>query len=197
MVQISIALQHYYTVRGISRPQYWSGQPFPSPGDLPDPGIEPRSPTLQVDSLPAEPQGSPRILGWVASPFSSKSSQPKDWTRVPCIASGFFTIWAISEAQVVRKPPANAGDLRDVGLIPGLGRSPGEGNDNPLQYPCLENPMDRGAWQAPAHRVAKSQTALKQFNMHTCTHTDESNQIVSHLCLRVMREWTKLKMMTR
>ena len=63
MVQISIALQHYYTVRGISRPQYWSGQPFPSPGDLPDPGIEPRSPTLQVDSLPAEPQGKPKNTG--------------------------------------------------------------------------------------------------------------------------------------
>ena len=47
--------------------------------------------------------------------------------------------------SVVKNPPANAGD---VGLIPGLGRSPGEGNGNPLQYSCLENPMDRGAWQA-------------------------------------------------
>ena len=44
--------------------------------------------------------------------------------------------------------PANAGDLRDVGSIPGWGRFPGEGNGNPLQYSCLENPMDRGAWQA-------------------------------------------------
>ena len=44
--------------------------------------------------------------------------------------------------------PANAGDVRDEGSIPGLGRSPGEGNDNPVQYSCLENPMDRGAWQA-------------------------------------------------
>ena len=49
----------------------------------------------------------------------------------------------------------NAGDL---GLIPGLGRFPGEGNGNPLQYSCLENPMDGGAWQATAHGVAKSQT---------------------------------------
>ena len=49
----------------------------------------------------------------------------------------------------------NAGDL---GLIPGSGRSPGEGNGNPLQYYCLENPMDRGAWQATVHGVAKSQT---------------------------------------
>ena len=46
---------------------------------------------------------------------------------------------------VVKNPPANAGDVRDVGLIPGWGRSPGEGHGNPLQYSCLENPMDRGA----------------------------------------------------
>ena len=49
-------------------------------------------------------------------------------------------------ALVVKNPPANAGDFRDVGLIPGLGRSPAGGHDNPLQYFCLENPMDRGAW---------------------------------------------------
>ena len=55
---------------GFSRQEYWSGLPFPSPGVLPDPGIEPGSPALQADSLPAEPQGSPRILEWVAFPFS-------------------------------------------------------------------------------------------------------------------------------
>jgi len=59
---------------------------------------------------------------------------------------------------VVKNPPANAGDIRDVGSIPELGRSPGGGHGNPLQYSCLENPMDRGAWQATVHRVAKSQT---------------------------------------
>ena len=58
---------------------------------------------------------------------------------------------------MVKNLPANAGDL---GSIPGSGRSPGEGNDNPLQYSCLENPMDRGAWGATVHRVAKSQTRL-------------------------------------
>ena len=56
---------------------------------------------------------------------------------------------------VVKNPPANAGDIRDAGLIPGLGRFLGEGNGNPPQYSCLENPMDRGAWQAIIHRVAK------------------------------------------
>ena len=59
---------------------------------------------------------------------------------------------------VVKNPPANAGDARDSGLVPGSGRSPGEGNGNPLQYSCLENPMDRGAWQTVIHGVTKSQT---------------------------------------
>ena len=54
----------------------------------------------------------------------------------------------------------------DPGLIPGSGRSLGEGNGNPLQYSCLENPMDRGAWQATVHRVTKNQTQLKQHSMH-------------------------------
>ena len=62
---------------------------------------------------------------------------------------------------VVKNPPANAGNIKDVGLIPGSGRSPGGGPGNPLQYSCLENPMDRGAWRATVYRVAKSQTRLK------------------------------------
>ena len=64
-------------------------------------------------------------------------------------------------ALVVKNLPASAGDTRDTGSIPGLGRSPGEGNGNPLQYPCLENLMDRGAWWVTVHRVAKSQTRQK------------------------------------
>ena len=55
--------------------------------------------------------------------------------------------WASQVALVVKNPPANAGDVRTVGLIPRLGRSPGAGHSNPLQHSCLENPMDRGAWQ--------------------------------------------------
>ena len=62
--------------------------------------------------------------------------------------------------------PANAGDLRDVGLIPGSGRSPGGGQGNSLWYSCLENPMDRGAWQAMVHAVAKSLTRLKRLSTH-------------------------------
>ena len=88
-----------------SRPEYWSELPFPSPGDFPNPGIEPRSPTLQVDSLPVE---------------NGKVSAYK------------------------------------AGSIPGLGRSPGEGNGNPIQYSWLENPMDGGAWWATVHGITKS-----------------------------------------
>ena len=60
--------------------------------------------------------------------------------------------------QVVKNLPANAGDIRDMGLIPGLGRSLGEGHGNPLQYSCLENPMERGAWRPTVHGVVKSRT---------------------------------------
>ena len=65
-------------------------------------------------------------------------------------------------------------DVRDAGLLPGLGRSPEGGHGNPVQYSCLENPMDRGAWWATVHRVAKSQTQLKRLstrNMITAPHT--------------------------
>ena len=80
-----------------SRQEYWNGLSFPSPGDLPNPGIEPRSPVLQADSLPAELSGKPLFLEGV-----------------------FFN--------------------------PVLGVLDGEGNGTPLQYSCLENPMDGGAW---------------------------------------------------
>ena len=66
---------------------------------------------------------------------------------------------------MVKNPPANAGDIRDAGSIPRSGGSTGGGNGNPLQYACLENPMDRGAWWATVHRVVKNQTRLKQLSM--------------------------------
>ena len=61
---------------------------------------------------------------------------------------------------MVKNPPGIAGDIRDEGLVPGSGRSPGRGNGNPLQCSCLENPMDRGAWWATVHGVAKSDLAF-------------------------------------
>ena len=100
-----------------SRQEYWSEQPF-SPGDLLDPGIECRHPTLQADS---------------------------------------------QVVLVIKNPPAKA-DVRDSSLIPGTGRSHGRGNGNAFQDSCLENPTDRGAWQATLHEVAKSQTQLE----HAC-----------------------------
>ena len=67
---------------------------------------------------------------------------------------------------MVNNLPANAGDIRDLGSIPESGKSPGGGPGNPLQYSCLENLMDRGAWQATVHRVAQSQIQLKRLSTH-------------------------------
>ena len=133
---------------------------------------------------------------WIVAhqaPLSMEFSRPEHWSRLlcpppgdipnpgiepmslmsPALASGFFTTRATWEAQIMstycssvgKEPASSAGN---PGSIPGLGRSPGEGNGNPLQYPCLENPTDRGAWRATVHGVAKSQTCLKQLSTHTC-----------------------------
>ena len=76
-------------------------------------------------------------------------------------------------ALVVKNLPANAGDTRDAGLIPGSSRSLGGGNDNPLQYSCLENPMDRGAWKATVHEMAKS----RHNQAHTYLYGEASIKI--------------------
>ena len=81
---------------------------------------------------------------------------------------------AFQVVLVVKNLPANAEDIRDAGLIPGLGRSPGEGNGNPFQYSCLDNPMDRGAWRATVYGVTKRWTRLKQLSTH-----------IHHLCMYV------------
>ena len=81
-----------------------------------------------------------------------------------CLYSG-----ASQVALVVKNPPADAGDIRDAGLIPESGRSPGEGNGYPLKYSRLEKSMDRGAWGATVHGVAKSRTWLKRLSKHTST----------------------------
>ena len=76
-------------------------------------------------------------------------------------------LWASQVVLVVKNPPANSSDVRDTGSIPGLGRSPGGGHHNPLQYSCLENPMDRGAWWATVHRVTELDTT--EVTEHTPT----------------------------
>ena len=81
-----------------------------------------------------------------------------------------FSFWwdllrSLFDGSVVKNPPVNAGDARDAGSISGSGKSPKKGNGNPLQYSCLKNSMERGAWWATVHAISKSQTWL---NMHAC-----------------------------
>ena len=78
-------------------------------------------------------------------------------------------LWASQVALGINNPPAITGDVRDMGSIPGLRRSPGGGHGSPLQYSCLENLLERGAWRAPVRGVAESQTRLKRLSTHTCT----------------------------
>jgi len=89
---------------------------------------------------------------------------------------------------VVKNLPANARDLRDAGSVPGLWRYPGGGDGNPLQYSCLENPIDRRAWWATVHRIAKSWEQPKQLSMHTHSvymSTLLSQESIHSICSRV------------
>ena len=87
-------------------------------------------------------------------------------TNINGNSSWYSRKWASQVVLVVQNLPANARDIRDAGLIPGLGRSPGGGHGNPLQYSYLENPKDRGAWRAAVHRLTKSRTWLKRQHSH-------------------------------
>ena len=136
---------------GFSRQEYWSGLPFPSPGDLPDPGIELRSPTLQADALTSAP---PRAL----IPFVR--FRPQGTITSQRLRFLLPSHWGFGDGSAVKNSPANAGD---AGSIPELGRSPGEGNGSPLQYSCLENPMDRGA-SLQSMESQKTQLIKSQLN---------------------------------
>ena len=103
---------------GFPRQEYSSGLPFSSPGDLPDSGIKLGSPELQADSLPTEPPGKTLDLQQI----------------LQLNIQNFLYSYGILNVFIV------------TGLIPGLGRCPGEGNSNPLQYSYLDNPMDREDW---------------------------------------------------
>ena len=100
------------------------------------------------------------------------TQREKDKHQTTWISLGF------SMAQLVKYPLANAGGARDTGLIPGLGRSPGEGNGNLFQYSCLQNSIDRDVWQAAVHGVGKSQTWLSD-SAHTHMH-EPMKQKTSH-----------------
>ena len=89
----------------------------------------------------------------------AREEEKKTWEQVfKCLLDIFR---GFPGGSVVKNLPANAGDLRDPGSIPGSGRSPGGGRGHTLQYSCLENPVDRGAWRAAVHQVTKSWTRLK------------------------------------
>ena len=79
---------------------------------------------------------------------------------------------------MVKNPPTNAGDIRDAGSIPGSGRSPGRGHGNSLQYSFPDNPMDRGAWRASVHGVAKRWTGLKRLAQHTYIYTRRERELL-------------------
>ena len=91
--------------------------------------------------------------------FLSNLGHHRNWGELPML-------WDSQVALVVKNFPANVRDIRYSCSIPGLGRSPGGGHGDSLQYSCLKNPMDRGTWQTTVHRVAKSQTRWKQLNLH-------------------------------
>ena len=186
-----------------SRQEYWSGLPFPSPGDLPNPGIEARSPALQADAHvqlcdPTDcvayqapmSMGFPRQECWSGLPFPSPGGLPDPGTKPASAAwqAGSSPLshvgsprafWVILNASWLpwwlngKESACNAGGHDS---IPGLGRSPGEGNGNPFQYFCLKNSMERGAWQAIFHRVTKSQTQRGD------SHTNNSG-LSSEFCL--------------
>ena len=87
-------------------------------------------------------------------------------------------------ALVVKKPPASAGDVRDSGLIPQLGRCPGGRNDNPLQFGCLGNPMDKGDWWATVYRVTKTWTRHSSLACNKGTYSQNAINLHSHLLLK-------------
>ena len=107
--------------------------------------------------------------------WAAVSAVAQSQTRLKRLSSSSLHLRASQVLLVVKNPPANAGDVRDMGSIPRLGRSPGEGHDNPLQYSCLENPMGRRAWQATVHRVEHNWTRLKQLS----TRAQPSSQAVT------------------
>ena len=91
-----------------------------------------------------------------------------DYPSSPSLLScSFFMSLGFPDGSVGKESACDAGDVGNVGLIPGLERPSREGHGNPLWYSCLENPMDRGAWWAAVHGIAKSQTRLKRLSTHT------------------------------
>ena len=118
----------------------------------------------QIESL-----WQPSVVKWWLTFFSNKVKKNEGVYIFKDNAIAHLIDYRVSQVVLVVKnlPACQAGDLRDAGSIPGLGRSPGVENGNPLQYSCLGNSMDRAAWWGRVHRVPRSQTQLKWLSMHT------------------------------
>ena len=125
---------------------------------------------------------------WVAS-LSRIGEGNGNPLQCPCLenprdgGAWWAAIYGVTQSRTLLKRLSSSSsskpmqvDVRDSDLISGSGRSPGGGRGNPLQYSCLEHPIDRGAWPATVHRVTKSQTQLKLLNMHTCTLKSHHNK---------------------
>ena len=123
---------------------------------------------LQYSSL-ENPQGQSSLMGY--SPRGCRESDTELVTHTHTDTQTYIIYMASQVMLVVKNLPANARDLRDTRSIPGSGRSPRGGRDNPPQYSCLENPTDRGAWQATVHRVAESDRTEVIWHAHTCVCT--------------------------
>ena len=112
-------------------------------------------------------------------------------------------IVSVHLALVVKNLSANAGDIRDENSILGSGRSPGEGHSNPLQYSCMENPMNRGAWWATVHRVAQSWAQLKWLTTHAYVCMEAGSKVRDKNCspnypvLILMLEFLKSGVLTK
>ena len=146
-------------------------------GSIPGSGRSPREGNgypIQCSCL-KNPRGQRSLAGY--SPWGHKKLDTTDWATNTLISHMHIHIHiymymclylVFSGATVIKNLPANAQDVGDTSSVPGSGRSLGEGNGNPFQYSCLENFMDRGAWQATVHGVTKSGTGL---GTQVCTHT--------------------------
>ena len=201
---------------GFPRQEYWSGLSFPSPGDLPDPGIKPMPPessALTGGFFSTVPQGKPLVCLQFSSVQSltlcdpmnrstpglpvhhqlpeftqthvhwvSDASQPSHPLSSPSpsafnLSQHHFSVKIyIWQYHLFLKTSGSDGkesahNVGDPDLIPKSRRSPGEGNGNPLQYSCLENPMDGGAWCATVLGVSKSQTRLRNFTFTISFHS--------------------------
>ena len=137
---------------GFSRQEYWSGLPLPSlTRVVPPPFLTTMEPFCAC------------IVGEASLTLRMRNM----WSFMSYLGRAQCPPWASQVVLVVKNPPAIAGGIKDSDSIPGSGRFSREGQGNPLQYSCLENPMDRGAWRAIVYGVTKSWTRLKRLSKHS------------------------------